>query len=362
MNSNSITNGIINAVLKLLCFSFLIYLIYNIKELIIYLCIASVLALIGRPMVIMLKRKLKLSSFSAASITLLSFIILFLSLFSLFIPLIYTQGDNLSLLNVDDIQKKFMFFMSQISDFTGWGYPFIDEEDISNNSFFSYGFEAIPNILNSFVGLLSNFTIGLFSVIFALFFFLRDSKILEKFILVFVKENYVGKFKIGIEKIKNLLSRYFIGLVVQILILLVIYFITLSIIGVPNPFIIAFLCALLNLIPYLGPIIGVVLISFLTMTSFIDSSFVDVVLPKTVYAISGFIFGQLIDNFISQPYIFSKSVKSHPLEIFIIIVIAGTLFGTLGLIFAIPTYTSLKVMLKVFFEKNKFVDFLTKNI
>ena len=123
-----------------------------------------------------------------------------------------------------------------------------------------------------------------------------------------------------------------------------------------------FLCALLNLIPYLGPIIGVVLISFLTMTSFIDSSFVDVVLPKTVYAISGFIFGQLIDNFISQPYIFSKSVKSHPLEIFIIIVIAGTLFGTLGLIFAIPTYTSLKVMLKVFFEKNKFVDFLTKNI
>ena len=152
---------------------------------------------------------------------------------------------------------------------------------------------AIPNILNSFVGLLSNFTIGLFSVIFALFFFLRDSKILEKFILVFVKENYVGKFKIGIEKIKNLLSRYFIGLVVQILILLVIYFITLSIIGVPNPFIIAFLCALLNLIPYLGPIIGVVLISFLTMTSFIDSSFVDVVLPKTVYAISGFIFGQL---------------------------------------------------------------------
>jgi predicted PurR-regulated permease PerM len=142
----------------------------------------------------------------------------------------------------------------------------------------------------------------------------------------------------------------------------VIYYITLSIIGVPNPFIIAFLCALLNLIPYLGPIIGVVLISFLTMTSFIDSSFVDVVLPKTVYAISGFIFGQLIDNFISQPYIFSKSVKSHPLEIFIIIVIAGTLFGTLGLIFAIPTYTSLKVMLKVFFEKNKFVDFLTKNI
>tara|TARA_Y100000996_G_scaffold192793_1_gene151038 strand:+ start:2176 stop:3264 length:1089 start_codon:yes stop_codon:yes gene_type:complete len=362
MNSNSISKGIINAVLKLLFFLLLIYLIYSIKELIIYLCIASVIALIGRPLVLLLQNKLKLSRFTAASITLLTFIILFLSLFSLFIPLIYKQGDNLSLLNVDDIQKKFLVFMSQISDFTGWGFPLIDKENISNNSLFSYGFEAIPLVLNSFVGLLSNFTIGLFSVIFALFFFLKDRKIIENFILVFVNENYVEKFKIGIEKIKNLLSRYFIGLVIQITILLIIYFTTLKIIDVPNPFIIAFLCALLNLIPYLGPMIGVILISFLTMTSFIDSSFSEVVLPKTIYAISGFLFGQIIDNFFSQPYIFSKSVKSHPLEIFIVIIVAGTLFGTLGLIFAIPTYTSLKVMLKIFFEKNKFVKFLTKKI
>jgi len=362
MNSKLVTDGIVNAVIKLLFLSLLIYLIFNVKELIIYLCISSILALIGRPLVLLLQNKLKLSAFSSASITLIVFLIILMGLLSLFIPLLTTQGENLSLLNVDDIQNKYKFFIKQISDFTGWNFPSIDEKNISNNSFFNYGLEAIPQILNGFVGLLSNFTIGLFSVIFALFFFLKDSKIIETFLLVFVKEGYINKFKIAIEKIKNLLSRYFIGLVVQIIVLLIIYYSTLRIIGVPNPFIIAFLCALLNLIPYLGPIIGFFLISFLTMTSFIDSSFSAVVLPKTIYAVSGFIFGQFIDNFISQPYIFSKSVKSHPLEIFIVIIVAGTLFGTVGLIFAIPTYTALKVMLKVFFEKNKFVEFLTKNI
>ena len=132
--------------------------------------------------------------------------------------------------------------------------------------------------------------------------------------------------------------------------------------GIPNAFIIALLCSLLNLIPYLGPIIGAFLISALTMTSFIDASFTEVVLPKTLYVLLGFSFGQIIDNFFSQPYIFSKSVKSHPLEIFIIIIIAGTLFGTIGLIVAIPAYTSIKVIFKIFFEENKIVKSLTKNL
>ena len=76
----------------------------------------------------------------------------------------------------------------------------------------------------------------------------------------------------------------------------------------------------------------------------------------------GFLFGQLVDNFFSQPVIFSKSVKSHPLEIFLVILIAGVLFGVIGLIVAIPAYTALKVILKEFLSNNKIVDQLTKNL
>jgi len=100
----------------------------------------------------------------------------------------------------------------------------------------------------------------------------------------------------------------------------------------------------------------------LSMTSNLDADFSSVILPNTIYVMIGFIIGQLIDNFFSQPYIFSKSVKSHPLEIFLVIIISGTLFGPIGMIAAIPFYTSLKVILKEFLSENKIVKTLTKDI
>ena len=89
---------------------------------------------------------------------------------------------------------------------------------------------------------------------------------------------------------------------------MIVYSINLAVFNVENAFIIAFLCALLNLIPYLGTIIGGVLMLLLTMSSFIGNDFTSVILPKTAYVMIGFIIGQLIDNFIIHPFIFSNSV------------------------------------------------------
>ena len=75
-------------------------------------------------------------------------------------------------------------------------------------------------------------------------------------------------------------------------------------------------------------------------------------MPKTLFVLVGFLIGQIIDNFFSQPFIFSNTVKSHPLEIFILILAAGTLTGPVGMIFAIPLYTSLKVIGQEFLPKN----------
>lgn len=60
---------------------------------------------------------------------------------------------------------------------------------------------------------------------------------------------------------------------------------------------------------------------------------------------------QIIDNNISSPLIFSKSVNSHPLEIFLVLLIVGFLFGISGMIIAIPFYTILKVFGKNFYPK-----------
>ena len=176
-----------------------------------------------------------------------------------------------------------------------------------------------------------------------------------------VNDKITDRVEKSIEKTKNLLSRYFLGLLLQISILLVIYSIVLALFNVENAFIIAFLCALLNLIPYLGPIVGAILMMLLTMSSFIGSDFSSVIIPKTLYVMIGFLIGQIIDNFVSQPFIFSNSVKSHPLEIFIVILASGTLIGPVGMIIAIPLYTTLKVIAQEFLSENKIVKSLTKN-
>ena len=101
---------------------------------------------------------------------------------------------------------------------------------------------------------------------------------------------------------------------------------------------------------------------FLTMSSNLGLDFQSEILPKTSYVFIGYVIAQLLDNFVSQPLIFSKSVKSHPLEIFLIIIISGILFGITGMILAVPTYTALKVILKAFLAKNKIVKSLTKEL
>ena len=189
----------------------------------------------------------------------------------------------------------------------------------------------------------------------------RGSSTISWLILLLPK-TYTKRAKKSFKEINSLLSRYFLGLILQITILFVLYTIMLLILGVEDAIVIAFLCSLLNLIPYIGPIVGFVVITTLTMTSYLGSDFSSIILPKTIFVGLGYLVAQLFDNFLSQPYIFSNSVKSHPLEIFLIIIAGGFLFGVVGMIIAIPLYTASKVIAKVFYSDNKLVKKLTKNL
>ncbi len=142
----------------------------------------------------------------------------------------------------------------------------------------------------------------------------------------------------------------------------VLYLTVLLIFGIENAFIIAFLCSVLNIIPYIGPLISSVLAAVLTMIGNLGSDFQTQILPTTLYVLIGFWIVQIIDNNISQPIIFSKSVKSHPLEIFLVILVSGFLFGIIGMVVAIPIYTILKVIAKEFFPENAIIKIITKNI
>lgn len=361
-DAKTISKGILRAVSIIIGIAILLYFLYKIQSVIVYLAIAGVISLIGRPIVLFLRRRLKFRNTFAVIVTMVLMVAIIFGLFSLFIPLIREQSQNLSLLDVDELQDNLQDLYKQIVDYLAAKDIDVERSFKESNLLSKLDFNAIPDLLNSVMGTVGSFTIGLFSVLFISFFFLKDSRLMESGIMVFVPDNKEKRLKNSIEKIKDLLSRYFVGLVFQILILFIIYTTVLLIIGVDNAVVIAFLVALLNLIPYIGPLVGAFLIALLTMTNFLGMDFQTVILPKTLWVLLGFIIGQLVDNFFSQPFIFSTSVRSHPLEIFLVIIIAGVLFGVIGLIIAIPAYTAIKVILKEFLAENKIVRSITKDL
>ena len=362
MKPSQLAQGIVQAILYLVLIALSLYTLFLLKSLVVYLAIAAVVSLVGRPITSFLKNKLKFKAGLAVVCTMTLLLILIFGILSLFIPLILQQGENLSLLDVNALEIKITRLFEEISSYFNWNNAnwkaWLLEKDWMN----TLNLTAVPEFLNALLGWVSGFTIALFSILFISFFFLKDAQLLERAILVFFPPKNHQRITKSFEKIKDLLSRYFLGLLLQISILFVLYSVVLVIFGIKNAVIIAFLCALLNLIPYVGPLIGGMLMFILSMTANLEADFSTVILPKSIYVMIGFVLGQLVDNFFSQPFIFSTSVKSHPLEIFIVILAAGLLFGTVGLIVAIPSYTALKVIFKEFYSHNRIVQSLTKDL
>jgi predicted PurR-regulated permease PerM len=362
VTSKIIANGILRAIGTLILAALTLYFLYQIQSVLIYLLISLILSLIGIPILDFFKKKLKFKHTIATIAVLTIYILVVLGLIMMFIPLILSQGENLSLLNTIEIEKKSIELFKQLS-------VFLEQHHIDSSTVFDpknfksiLNFNLIPNFLNSVLGAISNFGVALGSVLFITFFFLKDKSMFLKGAESLIPDSQEEKVLNSVEKINLLLSRYFIGLLIQLFIVFILYTIVLFIFGIPNALIIAFLCAILNIIPYLGPLIASILAALFTMLSNLGSDFQSEILPTTIYVLIGFWIVQVIDNNFSQPIIFSKSVSSHPLEIFLIILIAGFSFGIIGMIIAVPLYTIIKVICKEFFPENKFIQIITKNI
>jgi len=247
--SKEIANGILRAVAIIVLVVLGLYTLYLLQSIIIYLIVSLVLTLMGKPLIQFFHKRLRIKSRSLCVIlTMTIFILLALSVFSLFIPLLVSQGKNLSGLNIDLLKNNLDDLIQQTLSKIG-----LNPEEYSFGVQEILNFIDIPNFLNSFISFISDFGVGAFSVLFISFFFMKDGEKILFALLSTFPSHRKRKLKTSIFKINNLLSRYFVGLILQITILFVIYTIVLLIFGVENAFIIALLCAMLNLIPYIGP-------------------------------------------------------------------------------------------------------------
>jgi len=362
--SREISNGILRAVFIILLSIGILYLLWEIREIIIYIFISFAFSLMGRPAMIFMNKKLKFSNSLSAIFTLAFFVSLFIGFVLLTIPLITKQAESLSLLNYSELQTNLNSQFHQITEYLHTK-GLITKEAMNQKAMLP---TIDPTIISGYFGnafsTLASIGIAVFSIFFITFFFLSDKNLFNQMIISSIPDKDVLNVTEIMSDIKNLLTRYFLGLVLQVIIMFSLYFVILLSFGIHDAFVISFICALFCLIPYFGPWVAMFIIMSLSMSSMFEEglNINTQIIPNLTWILVFFVIAQVIDNVFNQPLIYAKTVKSHPLEIFIIMLISGILFGILGVVFAVPAYTVLRVILKKFFSNYKIVQSITKNL
>lgn len=348
----------------------LAFALWYFRNIVIYLIIAVVLSIVGAPLVKLLKRikigSKQLPASIAAAATLVIFMLVIYAFLNIFAPLVAEEARALNAVDVEqvstNIQQRFNGLMSTLEDLNLSGDERSNEVFLVDQvkQFISFG--DLQQVFNNIFGFLGNALIAFFSILFMSFFFLKDGHLFDRILLTISPDKHMDKVKNIINGSRTLLTRYFLGLVIQVTLITLLITLGLSAIGIKNAFLIGFIAGLFNLIPYIGPIFGALIALLIAVTSNLSLDFNTELTPKLLSIVGVFATVQLLDNFVFQPYIFSNSVNAHPLEIFIVISLAGTLGGVAGMIIAIPVYTLIRVVASEFLNKFKIVQSLTRNL
>jgi len=349
----------------------LVLLVYFFSDIVAYVLLAWVISMIGQPLMNFFQRRLRIGKFKAgpnfsAVLTLICFFVAFLFLLGLFVPLVVEQGRNLAEVDYDAIAKALEVPLAQINN---WAYSVglvetNESPELQIQATLKGWFEPakIGNFFSSILNAAGSFLFTFFSVIFIAFFFLKEQGLFVQILVNLTPNEYEQHVKNAVDETSRLLTRYFGGVVLQMTIITIFVSVFLSILGIKNALLIGFFAALINVIPYLGPMIGAAFGAFITISSNLDLEFYNEMLPLLVKVLIVFASMQMLDNFLLQPFIFSNSVLAHPLEIFIIILMGAQINGIVGMVLAIPVYTVLRVVAKVFFSKFQVLQKLATGI
>ena len=342
------------------------------SNVLIYILLAVVVSLIGQPIMAGL-RKLKIKGHKApdwilAALTIILLITIFLSVITLIVPIVSGIIKGVSPGSIEAAAKHISGPLADLNTrlaslFPALGSDFRIEVTAIQELKKFFDPSIFSSVLGSAASVITSLGIGIFSVVFISFFFIKDDGQFTKIVCALVPDRHENEAARAISDISYLLSRYFIGVMIEVMGVALINFLGLMFIarlGFNAAIGIAFMTGILNIMPYVGPLMGGVMGTILGLVikySSVTPIGLDVNFTAfTLILIAIFSFTQLVDNFLYQPVIYSTSIKAKPLEIFIVLLIAGTLAGPLGMIVAIPSYTVVRVVAYRFFRQYKAIS------
>jgi len=344
------------------------FLAWYFLEIIFFIVVAGVVSIIGYPLVEFFDRlrigKIKCPHVLSTILTLLILIIFFFGLLSFFIPLVIREASVISSIDGKKLVTYYgkeirwlEYNMTQLGILTkGATIETLVKVNISK----ILDFGIFTNIISRVLTFTGTFFFNAFAILFLSFFFLFDNKMLPRFILMLVSEKYAEKTQNVMSKSKKLLSRYFIGLILNVLVMMISYAIALTIVGAKGALVIAFFGGIVNIIPYIGPIIAIIMGILLGVTGMVSIGIYGAIGSMVIKILVAMIIVILLDNFVYGPLIQGRSMKVHPVEIFLVIIAAGSIGGIPTMIIAVPSYAFLRIVAVEFLSQFRIVQSFTK--
>lgn len=347
------------------------------RDIIAYILAAVVVSLIAKPLVKALK-KISIKGKHApdwllAALALILVLACFLTFAYIVVPIAGSIIKNISLGNIETSVKSIAGPLADLNTFLTQTFPRLGEDfrievAVVQEMQHMLNLSQFSSLIGSAASFFTSLAIGLFSVVFISFFFIKDDGLFTEIVCALVPDKHEETTEKALSDIGHLLSRYFIGVLLEVIGVALINFLGLSLIarlGVNAALGIAVITGILNVIPYVGPLIGVVtgtILGLIIKYSSLVPLGLDVgFLAFTAILIAILFFTQLVDNFVYQPLIYSTSIKAKPLEIFIVLLMVGYIGGPLAMIIAIPSYTVVRVIAFRFFGHIKAINRLIPN-
>lgn len=345
-------------------------LLWYFSSTVIYILVSAVLAIVGRPLVRLISR-LKVGKWSvprwlSAMITLVVMWVALVGFCLLVVPLVVGKVSSLAALDLGSVLANIQEPLENIQHYLS-SLAIMPEQTVSVSEIIVgwlrkvVDYQTINTAFSSVVDITLTLVVAFFSVSFITFFFLKEDGLFYKMVTALFPSRYVDNVTRALDKITHLLSRYFTGLLFESLILMTVISVVLMLFGlaVEDACFIGVIMGVMNVIPYAGPVMGGIASIFVGIVEPIEGCTIGytlAVIVGTLLTVKG------IDDFVIQPTLYSERVNAHPLEVFIVILLAGSAGGILGMLLAIPSYTVLRVFAKEFFSQYTLVKNLTKDI
>ena len=218
---------------------------------------------------------------------------------------------------------------------------YLDKWNISIGNIVQTTINGVSSSIGSFVSSIAGIVMLVVTVPFILFYMLKDGHKMIPAIQKYFPEKHKGEMVGLLKKMSETIEKYISGQMIECLFVGVGTSLGYMIIGVDYAFLFGVIAGLTNMIPYIGPYIG--LAPAVIVTVFADPW-------KAVFACIVVLIVQQIDGNIIYPNVIGKSLDIHPLTIIIILLVAGNLAGLLGMILGVPFYAVCKTIFVYVFD------------